>query len=368
MNPVERLDPFDADRFLEEFWQRRPCLIGNWIQAAPLPLDDLLDAADSLSLPARLIRGRQDLADWTLLHGPLEADDLPDTPSDWTVLVQEMDKARPEVESVLDRFREFLPDWLLDDVMISQAAPGGSVGAHADAYDVFLVQVGGTRLWQLAENFDTTLDNRFELALLARWQPETEVRAEPGDTLYLPASIAHHGVAQNTCQTWSVGLRTPSGPEMLFLLGELLTAQSRNPARLSVQQPERDNPARIGSGLVTEARRLLEHTLSMPDAELEALLGRILTQWRLWPRDEEPELETIVQHLGRNRSLKLHGSARLAIHGRHGEAHLTINGEPIRCPSPLARELAQTRLVGSAWLECRDGLEQLCDLGAIDIP
>ncbi|KAG0927711.1 hypothetical protein G6F31_017957 [Rhizopus arrhizus] len=43
----------------------------------------------------------------------------------------------------------FLPRWRMDDVMISFAATGGSVGAHVDQYDVFLLQAHGHRRWQI---------------------------------------------------------------------------------------------------------------------------------------------------------------------------------------------------------------------------
>lgn len=33
-----------------------------------------------------------------------------------------------------------LPDWRLDDLMISFSVPGGGVGPHIDQYDVFIIQ------------------------------------------------------------------------------------------------------------------------------------------------------------------------------------------------------------------------------------
>jgi 50S ribosomal protein L16 3-hydroxylase len=59
-----------------------------------------------------------------------------------------MDKWDADVRALLDRFR-FLPAWRIDDVMISFATPGGSVGPHVDQYDVFLLQAQGQRRWQI---------------------------------------------------------------------------------------------------------------------------------------------------------------------------------------------------------------------------
>ena len=48
----------------------------------------------------------------------------------------------------------FVPGWRLDDIMISYAAEGGSVGPHFDQYDVFLIQAAGQRHWQLGPQCD----------------------------------------------------------------------------------------------------------------------------------------------------------------------------------------------------------------------
>src|SRR5690606_24082984 len=54
----------------------------------------------------------------------------------------------PDVAALLEHFR-FLPRWRIDDIMISFAATGGSVGAHVDHYDVFLLQAHGHRRWMI---------------------------------------------------------------------------------------------------------------------------------------------------------------------------------------------------------------------------
>jgi hypothetical protein len=63
---------------------------------------------------------------------------------------QAVDQFVPEVAELLEHFR-FLPSWRIDDVMISFAAPGGSVGPHFDNYDVFLLQAHGKRNWKIGQ-------------------------------------------------------------------------------------------------------------------------------------------------------------------------------------------------------------------------
>jgi 50S ribosomal protein L16 3-hydroxylase len=363
MKSVARLDPFDLNVFLSQHWQQQPCLIGNWLRPGPLALDELLDLADQHDLPSRLVTGNHAAENWALTHGPL--DELPMASRDWTVLVQEVDKASPEVADILTHFR-FLPDWMIDDVMISQAVDGGSVGAHVDAYDVFLVQAAGRRRWQLAEHFDDQTDERFELALLKRWQPEVELMVEPGEVLYLPPGFAHHGIADGNCQTWSVGMRTPSGPELLFHLAERQAGSSGNVRRLGMQRPDRDLPSRIHAEILDDIRRLLQECLQLDDRQLADLAGRFLTSWRTWPTDEESAaLDQVRKSLADGQSLALSPAARLALTEDGDETVLYVNGERIVCSSGMACQLARTRSLTPDWLDHPDAMEQLLEAEAI---
>ena len=109
--------------------------------------------------------------------------------------------------------------------MVSVAGPGGSVGPHSDQYDVFLLQAQGSRRWQIAESFDDKLLPDSELNVLQRFQAEQEWVLEPGDLLYLPPGIAHHGVALDPCMTWSIGMRAPSAADFFQTFGEWLADQ-----------------------------------------------------------------------------------------------------------------------------------------------
>ena len=365
MHPVDRLEPFDPDRFFRDYWQQRPCLIGRWLKPVARPLDELMALAADHELPMRLVTGRQERADWTLRHGPLDHGDLPSTDRDWTVLVQEVDKACSAVAALLDEFR-FLPDWMVDDIMISHAVDGGSVGAHVDAYDVFLVQAAGRRRWQLAESFDARIDERFELALLRNWHEQSEVVAGPGDTLYLPAGIAHHGLALDTCQTWSVGLRTPSGPELLFRLAEHLSITETGGPRLKVDAPDPRQPARVSQAIVDHARQLMQDCLARDDDELSNLLGEFLSGWRLWPQDPPATgVDEVMGKLEAGQEIELASSARLALSEGASGLRVHINGETLSCPQALSRSLAESRRLDARWRHQTVAVEQLLELGAI---
>jgi len=359
-------ESFDAERFLDQCFGRRPCLIRGWLQPDALALDRLLELAEQQELGTRLVSGSLSADAWSVMHGAL-AEDLPESDRDWTVLVQDVDKADQGVATLLEHFR-FLPNWLIDDIMVSQAVAGGSVGPHRDAYDVFLVQVAGQRRWELAMDPTLLLDPRFDLALIADWQPDLSIETGPGDVLYLPPGVGHHGVALGNCQTWSVGLRTPSGPELLFGLAERGLDQAGLQTRLNPRLFDSQDPDRIGPELIEHSRALLERCLELDDQALASYLGTFLTRWRQWPAEDLPEVEKIRQHLLAGLPVALHESARLALLPDPGGAHLVVNGERLPCPAELASRLSRTRRLDGDWLEHPEALAALIDCGAVARP
>ena len=75
----------------------------------------------------------------------LDAGMLP--PSHWTLLVNGIESLVPGGWEVLRAF-SMIPAARIDDLMVSYAADGGTVGAHDDLYDVFLLQGPGRRRWR----------------------------------------------------------------------------------------------------------------------------------------------------------------------------------------------------------------------------
>ena len=146
---------FDPQRFLDETWQRRPLLIREaWTDwSNPLEPDELAGLACEAEVESRLVRHTAP-GQWELEEGPFAPDRfarLGDCP--WTLLVQAVDHHVPQVAELIEPFR-FIPDWRIDDVMVSYASDGGGVGPHFDQYDVFLVQGLGRRRWRVGNRCD----------------------------------------------------------------------------------------------------------------------------------------------------------------------------------------------------------------------
>lgn len=98
---------------------------------------------------------------------------------------------------------------------ISYAPPSAGVGPHSDQYDVFLLQANGRKQWGVSADPAYRPDNAdafipgIDVAVLREFAPETTWEVLPGDMLYLPPAVAHHGVALEEGLTWSIGFLAP---------------------------------------------------------------------------------------------------------------------------------------------------------------
>src|SRR3546814_12765747 len=111
--------------------------------------------------------------------------------SDWSSDVCSSDlKWDADIAALLPKF-DFLPRWRIDDVMVSFAATGGSVGAHVDQYDVFLLQALGHRRWQVDTREDPPqhFSKDVEIRLLLRFTPSHDWVRAPGGMRYLTQEL-----------------------------------------------------------------------------------------------------------------------------------------------------------------------------------
>lgn len=86
---------------------------------------------------------------WEASHGPFE-DYSQLGEKGWSLLVQAVNHWHMPAAELVKPFR-VLPEWRLDDLMISYSVPGGGVGPHIDNYDVFIIQGMGRRRWRVGD-------------------------------------------------------------------------------------------------------------------------------------------------------------------------------------------------------------------------
>lgn len=203
-----------TEDFMRDYWQKKPLFVK---QALPgfrslLSGDELAGLALEEDVESRLVIEKGGTEPWQVIHGALDESLFTTLPeSHWTLLVQEVNRHVPEVAKLLGRF-DFIPSWRLDDIMVSYAEDQGSVGPHTDNYDVFLIQAEGKRRWQISSQqvTDEDLIPDIGMRIMGNFVSEQEWILEPGDMLYLPPNVPHHGVALGDCITYSVGFRAPT--------------------------------------------------------------------------------------------------------------------------------------------------------------
>lgn len=352
------LADISPDTFLSEYWQQKPRLIRNASQAYSdlLSADELAGMACEEQVESRLII-EQPEGRWRLENGPFPEQRFAELPEcRWTLLVQSVDQWLPDVGAILEEF-DFLPSWRLDDVMISYAAKGGSVGPHFDYYDVFLLQTAGKRHWQLGQQCDqnTALQQGTELKLLEDAQFSEEYVLEPGDMLYIPAGLAHWGTAlDDDCMTWSIGFRAPSAKELLSGAMETLVDQLPDHLRYrDTGESLQCNNAEFGASVHQELQRL-KNSLSETQI-LDAMadvLGCMSTEPRYpelfdhhdWSVDAVTELLDSQRASGYRCKLGYHDACRLAFRKDQGDPGVSVlyaNGEQYRVATELAEALCQ---------------------------
>jgi len=347
------LGDISKEQFLKQYWQKKPCLIRNAIAGFKPQLngDDLAGLACEEMAESRLVRGCIEAADWTVAHGPFSDTDFATLPEEnWTLLVQDVEKHYAPLQDLMQQF-SFIPNWRLDDLMISFAATGGSVGPHTDQYDVFLLQAEGRRRWQIARSFEPGLLENCPLNILKKFEVEQEWVLEPGDMLYLPPNVAHHGVALEAGMTWSIGSRAPSGADLLQGLGEWLAFSDDEGGRYS--DPDLAAENRAGEITPEALQGLREVMLSRIDANesLDNYLATFMSRFRLahepMPPPELITSEKLLESLQKDDRLFRNPWTRLTWiehpkSARPSGARLFAAGQAYDCSTWLAESLCKS--------------------------
>lgn len=345
---VSVLGNITPEVFLRDYWQKKPLLIRQAFPdyESPLSPDELAGLALEEEVESRIVLTHGQIP-WELRRGPFGEKDFSQLPeADWTLLVQSVDQFVPEVAELMSAFR-FLPSWRIDDIMISYAAPGGSVGPHFDNYDVFLLQSHGHRRWKIGQqcSADSALIDHPDLRILEHFEQQQEWVLAPGDMLYIPPGLAHYGIAEDECMTMSVGFRAPSHQEILVHFTDFLAQYMSDQDRYSdagMQVPAQ--PSAIDDASVQRLQDIVLE-LVQDKAALATWFGRYMTEPRYPELVQPTEIETpvLLQELENGYGLMRNPSARLA-YRLEGDQHLMLfaSGEHCLLPATL---LPQVQLI-----------------------
>jgi 50S ribosomal protein L16 3-hydroxylase len=368
-----------VERFLSTYWQKRPLLIRGMLGTsfvAPITPNDLAGLACEPSVLARLICHDVKRDRWTVEQGPLVESRFATLPkTHWTLLVQDVDKWDRDVAALLSHVA-FLPRWRVDDIMISYAVEGGSVGAHVDQYDVFLIQGLGHRRWQIDVEPDACTDFRPDVALklLQHFAPSHDWVLAPGDVLYLPPGVPHHGVALDECLTLSIGMRAPSSAELLVELSDQVAESLAETERYSDPelQPRKDAFVIDGDDL-GRVRRALAAFTQMDDATLGREFARFITRYRNAqtpaPRPRAMTAAQFDARVAKGEALARHPFARMATLPGTRRREVFLAGDSFtlgaRLCALLGANTIAAREVSTLSTEDRADLLKLLNLGLV---
>lgn len=332
-------------RFFAEYWHKKPLLIRN---AVP-HLDQVLDGDGLKALACReeaegrLVRHVRD--NWRVAHGPFTEAELAALPKkDWSLLVSGVNMLVPEGDALLNAFN-FAPYARLDDLMVSFAPPGGGVGPHFDAYDVFLIQGLGRRRWEISGQDDLELVDDCPLRILKRFRVDQSWELEPGDMLYLPPQYAHNGVALTDCMTWSIGFRTPTAQEMATQF--LVYLQDRICLDGVYADPDLTYGGHAGRipEMMMGGLKAMIGRIRWDDADMEDFIGRYLSEPKPTVFFDPPERPMSLARFSAQlakKGVRLDARSRMLYQGRA----VYMNGERIEAERGLAaplRRLADQR-------------------------
>lgn len=231
--------------FLEKYWQKKPVVLKNAFPnfVDPITPDELAGLAMEQEVDSRLVSNAE--GKWQASNGPFEHfDDLGET--GWSLLAQAVNHWHAPSAELVRPFRA-LPDWRLDDLMISFSVPGGGVGPHIDNYDVFIIQGMGRRRWRVG---DALPMRQFcphpALLHVDPFEPIIDEELEPGDILYIPPGFPHDGFTHETAFNYSVGFRGPNGRDLISSFADYALEKDLGGAHYS--DPDltlREHPGRV---------------------------------------------------------------------------------------------------------------------------
>lgn len=277
------LHNFNPDDFLQSVWQQQPRLYRQALPGftSPISPEELAGLACEQGVHSRLVMEQDDGREWLLSYGPFTEDTFLGLPAThYSLLVSECEKWIPELRELVQLF-EFIPKWRLDDLMISYAPDFGSVGPHIDDYDVFLIQAAGQRKWSIMDEFqdDPGILPEQDLAIMSDFQCDREWILEPGDMLYLPPRIAHHGVAMGDgCMTYSVGFRAVTRGQIMDQV--MLQADNNNLTGIRYADGTLDtsrDSAEITSAEIQRFMQMLQDMMSELASDQAEIVGRLVS-------------------------------------------------------------------------------------------
>ena len=357
-------DDITPEQFLADYWQKKPLLIKQGLPQ----LKDMFEPEDILGLSldeaatSRLLtQNKIDTGEqWHLQQSPLTEEMFADLPEQWTVLVQNLEQWSPELGQLWNAFN-FIPQWQRDDIMVSYAPKGGSVGKHYDEYDVFLAQGFGHRRWQLGKYCNEStefIENQPIRIFDDMGEIIFDEVLEPGDVLYVPPKLSHYGVAQDDCLTFSFGFRRPNLMQVLDGLVDAATSEPSLFTPLLLEQ-SLQAPGKLNQDSISQIKQQLLELLqsSQGDELIAEAVSEVVSkrQYELLVPEDSLDEEELQQALAEGAIIRTDYSSRLIYTELDNQLIVYANGQPLEDISEAEAKLLK-RLADAESLTYEDFL------------
>ena len=358
------INTLTPEEFLADYWQKKPLVIKQGFADFEdlLSGDELAGFATDELVESRLIYKRNeenvDITNetkvvngtkkangtknmnkvWQADFGPFDSyEHLGE--NDWTLVIQALNNWLPECEALIQCF-DFIPRWRFDDVMVSYARPGGSVGPHVDRYDTFICQGSGTRHWRVGDNgVHKEVVAHDALLHVETFDPIIDVVLEAGDVLYIPPGYPHEGVALEESMSFSVGYRTGSAKDMHNAFSDYLLENDL--ASEQIEDPGRQICRDSGKIDRTDFARIKQQLFdALSDDMIRKVVGGHLTHSKCLldlPEDEyDYDVNYFLEVFNQVEMVRVGGLRCLYFEDGAEKGRFFVNGDEIHFPQSIA--------------------------------
>jgi len=369
INPLGTLSP---EQFLKDYWQKKPLVIRQAFPnfQCPISAEEIAGLSCEEDISSRIIIEKDGEHPWQPIFGPMDENTFANLPeSHWTLAINDLEKVVPELAFISDLF-DFIPNWRFDDLMCSYASDQGSVGPHFDLYDVFIIQGEGKRRWQIS-TAEVTKNNQVAdtpLRIQKEFNAEEEWILEPGDMLYIPPNVSHHGVSLGESISFSVGYRAVSHADLLNdFIAHITQNLSPKLTYTDVDLSLQAHSSEITPAAISRVKNIFSEYLNaeyriIENREIENWFGKYMSD----PKSEDaqaPEnnieiINELIDSIESGKTLNRHPASRFAFINNENESRLFIDGNDYRVSKSFAETLCDNRGIDIALIQSASKTEQ----------
>jgi len=301
------LGGISPEEFLKEYWCKKPLLIKGAVKNTEsfLSVDNMRELAVEESVESRMVLPTSGDKKWLCEDGPFKENDFKIQEKKQGTLICHGVNLYGPLMADLEKLSRFIPNWQFDDIMVTHSYPGEGVGAHIDSYNVFILQGHGKKQWLLEEDPNDTYQEDIAIKILKEFNPNIDWTLEPGDMVYIPPHVAHHGVALTEGMSYSIGFRAFKLEDMFsgYFQHHLESTEEMQDCYNDLNLQKSERPFFINDNDLDKMTRVFEEHL-FNKTKMENWMGAYMTEPRQVPeKNDDLTFEEFVEEFKEGRPL-----------------------------------------------------------------